>query len=195
MYVQWHRSARRHASKADKAQESDLVTTDLESTSLTQHTLNRYASAGGDSASLYGYIRQSNGVNLCDPSCLPRVIRPHDARDLIDEANSLSNLDEEDGVLVHIDFSELLRVKYILLSTPSNGQERPKTCKVWVNRPNGIDLSQTEDVEPDQEFELLEGERGAVPYATRLSRFSNVSSLTLHLVMPNFFYSFKIGTY
>lgn len=144
--------------------------------------MNRYAGSSSDpSQSLYGYIRTSHGVNLADPDCLPRVIRPHDARDVVDEESSLSNLDTDDGVLVQVDFSELVRVKQILLSTPPSGEERPTACRVWVNRADGITLDQVEDLDPDQEFELLP-ERGAVEYATRLSRFSNVSSLTLHLV-------------
>lgn len=36
---------------------------------------------------------------------------------------SISNLDEDDGLLVNIRFTELVRVKEILLS--SHGEERP----------------------------------------------------------------------
>lgn len=162
-------------------QEGDLVSTDLDNQSLTQHTLNRYAGASDPSQSLYGYIRTSHGVNLADPESLPRVLRPHDQRDLIEDESSISNLDTDEGVLVQVDFSELVRVKTILLSTPPSGEERPAACKVWVNRADGVTLDQVDDLKPDQEFELLP-ERGAVEYATRLSRFSNVSSLVLYLV-------------
>ena len=76
----------------------------------------------------------------------------------------------------------MCRVKSVLISAPPSGDERVARCRIWVNRPDGIDLSEVDDVTPDQDFELLEQERGAVEYPVRVSRFANVSTLSLHFV-------------
>lgn len=81
-----------------------------------------------------------------------------------------------------IRFSEMCRVKSVLVAAPPSGDERVSRCRIWVNRPDGIDLADADDVQPDQDFQLLEQERGAVEYPVRAARFANVSSLTLNFV-------------
>ena len=75
-----------------------------------------------------------------------------------------------------------MRIKQILISIPASGSERPSRCKVWVNRNDGIDLNEVETVKPEMEFELLEGEMGAIEYPVKIVKFSSVSSVTLAFV-------------
>jgi hypothetical protein len=54
-----------------------------------------------------------------------------------------------------------------------------------VNRVNGIDFSEAEDVKAEQEWELLEsegGQKGAVEYPVRMAKFANVSEVDLFFV-------------
>lgn len=163
--------------------EGDLTSADLDDQSTSAHTLSR-VSAGGESKNLYPYIdlARCHGVNLHSPDALQAVLRPHNERDETEEEKSLVNLDEDDGVMLNVIFSEMCRVKSVLVSAPPSGDERVARCRIWVNRPHGIDLADADDVPPDQEFELLEQERGAVEYPVRVSRFANVSSLTVNFV-------------
>lgn len=45
-----------------------------------------------------------------------------------------------------------------------------------------MDEVEDNDPKPDQDFELLEGERDCVEYPVRVARFSSVSTVTLYLV-------------
>lgn len=54
-----------------------------------------------------------------------------------------------------------------------------------MNRVNGIDFSEAEDVKAEQEWELLEsegGQKGAVEYPVRMAKFGNVSEVDLFFV-------------
>lgn len=92
--------------------------------------------------------------------------------------------DEDSGLLFFVAFSELVRIKQIMI-TSATGDERVERCKVWVNRIDRPSLDEIEGddyAKADQAFELLEGERGCVEYPVRVARFSSVSSLIVHLV-------------
>ncbi|TNY23504.1 hypothetical protein DMC30DRAFT_331512, partial [Rhodotorula diobovata] len=62
----------------------------------------------------------------------------------------------------------------------------PRLCRAWVNRgPSGIDFDEasTATPPPAQDFELLESEgggRGAVEYPVRITKFANVSDVSLY---------------
>lgn len=94
----------------------------------------------------------------------------------------MRKLDTEDALLLTVQFSEIVRIKQILLSVPPSGSERPCRCKVWVNRHDGLNLTDVDTVPPEMEFELLEGELGAIEYPVKIVKFSSVSSVTLALV-------------
>ena len=102
------------------------------------------------------------------------VLRPHDTRQSLDVDTSLTTVDESSGFLVTVVFSELVRVKQILI-TSATGDERIESCKVWVNRIDPPNLEEVDDtsLKPDQEFHLLEGERECVEYPVRVARFSS----------------------
>lgn len=175
----------------------DLTSIDLSSTvssTLTSSTI-----------SLFPYIlhAQSTGLNLTDPSHLPRLLRPLDSKDVVlsnDEivgtasetqsggtwtAGCVDSQEGDDEIIIHVRFSELVRIKSILIGT-GGGQSpiSPRRVKVWTNRVDGIDFDMIEEgVKPEQEWELLEsdgeGGRGAVEYPVRIARFNNVMAVDL----------------
>jgi len=157
--------------------ESDLTTADLDM-STSSHLLARVSAGSATSQNLYPFIvhQLCHGINLEDPNSLVRILRPHNERDSRNE--SIINLDSNDSLIVNIRFNEMVRVKQIMISIPPAG-DRPHRCRVWVNRPNGVNLDEVGDITPEQDFELLEGELGAVDYPVRIARFSSVSNLTL----------------
>lgn len=167
-------------------QEGDLTSADLDTNAASQHAISRVSGGGASTVNLYTFIAHSrcHGLNLLDPESLPHILREHSARNErpSNDGAGVSNLDEDDGLLVHVVFSEIVRVKQILIAAPPTGDGRPGHCSCWVNRQDGVDLADVEDVKPEQEFELLEGEPGAVEYPVRIARFSSVSCLTLHFV-------------
>lgn len=111
------------------------------------------------------------------------VLRPHDERNEHDPDKSLTVVDDGSGMLITVAFSELVRIKQILI-TSATGEERIDRCKVWSNRVDPPDLEEAEenDPKPDQEFQLLASERDCVEYPVRVARFSSVSTVTVYLV-------------
>jgi hypothetical protein len=166
-------------------QESDLLSTDVDSSLVSTHTLSRVSAGTSHTANLYPYISHHlcHGSNVSPPDSLPSILRPHDTRDLRDDdtSSSLGNLEPDDGVLLTIQFSELVRVKAVLLNAGVE-EDRPRRVRIWVNRPDGIDWEEVEEVQPDAEWEPLVGARTAVEYPVRVTRFGNVSTLTIHFV-------------
>jgi hypothetical protein len=141
---------------------------------------------------LFPWIHQDHchGTNLAadgsaasTSSLTSLVLRPHDTRHATDAEHSVSSIDESSGFLITVTFSELVRVKQVLI-TSATGDERIERCKIWVNRidPPDLDEAEEDNPKPDQEFALLAGERDCVEYPVRVARFSNVSNLTVYLV-------------
>jgi hypothetical protein len=111
------------------------------------------------------------------------VLRPHDERNDHDLDKSLTVVDDGSGLLITVAFSELVRIKQILI-TSATGEERIDHCKVWSNQIDPPDLEEAEenDPKPDQDFQLLPGERECVEYPVRVARFASVSTVTVYLV-------------
>ncbi|KAM0752032.1 DUF1000-domain-containing protein [Meredithblackwellia eburnea MCA 4105] len=157
------------------------------------------------SVSLYPFIlhAQSTGLNLEDPTFLPRVLRPLDSKDVVKTNDELSDDDisagsssgnwvggciesqeDDDEIIIHVRFSALVRIKSILIGT-GGGQHpsSPRQIKMWANRPTLVSFSDVDSVREDQSFELLEatdGSRGAVEYPVRVARFANVTCVDLY---------------
>ncbi|GAA6056130.1 hypothetical protein JCM3770_006009 [Rhodotorula araucariae] len=145
-----------------------------------------------------------NVANAHDANHLHRVLRPLDSRDTVldnDEivgtaqegqggvwtAGCIDTQDGDDELIINVRFSELVRVKSILIGTGGGRlPTSPRLCRAWVNRgPSGITFDEASSAAPlpAQEFELLESEgggRGAVEYPVRIARFANVSDLSLY---------------
>jgi len=140
--------------------------------------LGRISAGTTASQNLYPYIihQLCHGLNLEDAEALVKILRPHNERD--ERTESVSNLETDDGIMINVQFNELVRVKQIMISVPPSG-DRPQRCRIWVNRPNGVDLDEVDEMPPEQDFELLEGESGAIDYPVKIAKFSNVSTLSL----------------
>ncbi|GAA5836162.1 hypothetical protein JCM3766R1_001981 [Sporobolomyces carnicolor] len=178
----------------------DLTSVDVDANA---GTLQIASASTSSSVSLYPYILQSGShtLNAEDPSHLQRVLRPLDSKDTVktnDEIEGTEQGDQRDGnwsagcldsqagdeeLLVHVRFSELVRIKSILIGTGGGRlPTSPRLARVWVNRSNGISFDETSTVPGAQEWELLEnenGSRGSVEYPVRISKFANVSELDL----------------
>lgn len=154
-------------------------------------TQTRATGGSATSVNLYPWIHhvhcnvtngESGGVRT-SAALSSLVLRPHDERNEHDADKSLTVVDEGSGLLVTVAFSELVRIKQILI-TSATGEERIDHCKVWSNQIDPPDLEEAEDNDPkpDQEFQLLAGERDCVEYPVRVARFASVSTVTLYLV-------------
>lgn len=154
-------------------------------------TQTRLGGGSATSVNLYPWIHHvhcsiTNGESSSarsSTSLSSLVLRPHDERHEHDLDKSLTVVDESSGLLVTVAFSELVRIKQILI-TSATGEERIDRCKVWSNQIDPPDLEEAEenDPKPDQEFQLLPGERDCVEYPVRVARFASVSTVTLYLV-------------
>lgn len=104
----------------------------------------------------------------------------------LSRARRPSRADDAVPTAAQIRFSELVRIKSILIGTGGGrASSAPRLAKCWVNRVDGIDFGQTEEVKAEQEWELLEsegGEKGAVEYPVRMAKFGNVSEVDLFFV-------------
>ncbi|CAH7675254.1 PITH domain-containing protein [Phakopsora pachyrhizi] len=168
--------------------ENDLTGADFDELdpNVSSDVLGR-ARGATTSGSLYSYIDQTRSYSLNTdppPLGLPKIVRPHHTRNLVSVDESLFSLDGTDPeVIVHIAFSELVRVRSILINT-GRGEEAPRSSRVWTNRHGGIGFSDTSILKPDQEWELSESDE-AVEYSTRVSRFQSITSLTFHFQAPS----------
>jgi hypothetical protein len=62
---------------------------------------------------------------------------------------------------------------------------RPKTIKIFTNRPHNLGFDEAEDIPPTQEIEIGEDDwnaNGTVSISLRFVRFQNISSLVLFVV-------------
>ncbi|GAA6060065.1 hypothetical protein JCM10212_003026 [Sporobolomyces blumeae] len=179
----------------------DLTSVDLDAQS--SHQLSLSAATTSTSISLYPFILQSGSypLNAHDTTTLQRILRPLDSKDTVksnDEiegtpegdrtdgnwtAGCLDSQEGDDELIVHVRFSELVRIKSIIIGTGGGRlPTSPRLARTWVNRSAGISFDEASSVQPSQEFELLEvdgGQRGSVEYPVRISKFANVSELDL----------------
>ncbi|GAA5857255.1 hypothetical protein JCM5353_005733, partial [Sporobolomyces roseus] len=149
------------------------------------------------------FILQSGSyvLNAHDTQHLQRILRPLDSKDTVKTneeiqgttegeareggwvAGCLDSQDGDDELIIHIRFSELVRIKSILIGTGGGRlPTSPRLSRVWVNRSSGISFEETSSVPSAQEWELLEnssGSRGSTEYPVRISKFANVSELDL----------------
>lgn len=175
--------------------EGDLEHTGVDSSSATGTATPSSLGSGGGSTSvnLYPWIHHahcsvtnaetSSSVSSATASISSLVLRPHDERNEHDLDKSLTVVDDGSGLLITVAFGELVRIKQILI-TSATGEERIERCKVWSNRIDPPDLEEAEENEPkpDQDFQLLPGERDCVEYPVRVARFASVSTVTVYLV-------------
>lgn len=62
---------------------------------------------------------------------------------------------------------------------------RPKTIKLFTNRPHNLGFDEADDIQPTQEIEIQESDwnaNGTANISLRFVRFQNISSLVLFVV-------------
>lgn len=182
-----------------RIQEGDLTPADTDgASSVPTATQTRAGGGSATSVNLYPWIHHAHCSVTNGESSAPRsstslsslVLRPHDERNEHDIEKSLTVVDEGSGLLITVAFSELVRIKQILI-TSATGEERIDRCKVWSNQIDPPDLEEAEDNDPkpDQEFQLLPGERDCVEYPVRVARFASVSTVTVYLVSTSLLFA------
>eukprot|EP00611_Tribonema_gayanum_P028816 TRINITY_DN7523_c0_g1_i1.p2 TRINITY_DN7523_c0_g1~~TRINITY_DN7523_c0_g1_i1.p2 ORF type:complete len:222 (-),score=40.48 TRINITY_DN7523_c0_g1_i1:201-866(-) len=128
--------------------------------------------------SLYGLI-DTTRVRCLNESTVGQVLqslKPWDKRR--EPEPFLESNDGDPELLIHVPFTEVVKIKAISLLGGRDGAA-PSKMKVWVNR-DDIDFTCAEDVPGVQSMELVADSGGVeVDYPTKLHKFQNVSSVTL----------------
>ncbi|KAG6877458.1 hypothetical protein C0992_009932 [Termitomyces sp. T32_za158] len=133
--------------------------------------------AGTDIANLYGVIDRDKvyGLNLAVPEDARTVIKPWDERD---DTRRFAESGVDDQVVLHIPFTQIVRVKSVLLKL-GRGEVAPRRLRIYANRPTIVDFADAETIRPQLDLSLLEGEPGVIEYPLRVAAFTSVTSLSL----------------
>ena len=94
-------------------------------------------------------------------------------RDLVVQSN-----DNDPELLIFIPFVCPVKVLSLCIIGSGNGTT-PNQVRIFKNQ-NSLDFNNVENMEPVQSFELLENPYGEIEYFTRVTKFSNTTSLYLH---------------
>ncbi|PCH35338.1 DUF1000-domain-containing protein [Wolfiporia cocos MD-104 SS10] len=123
---------------------------------------------GVDSANLYPFIQKSNvhGLNLTVPEDAQAVIKPWIERN-DNSKYAESGVDDQN-----------VRVKSMLLKL-GRGEQMPRHLRIYANNTNIVDFSEAEELKPELNISLLEGETGVTEYPLRSAAFANIYSLSL----------------
>jgi len=132
---------------------------------------------GTDLANLYGSIDKMNvhGLNLTVPEDAQAVIKPWDERN---DTSVYAESGVDDQIIIHVPFTENVRVRSILLKL-GRGESTPRRLRIYANHTNIVDFAEAEDITPQLNISLLEGETGVTEYPLRNAAFTNIHSLSL----------------
>ncbi|KAI0754402.1 galactose-binding domain-like protein [Daedaleopsis nitida] len=140
--------------------------------------------SGIDLGNLYGSIDKSkvHGLNLTVPEDAQALIKPWDERD---DTSRFAESGVDDQIIIHVPFTQNVRLRSVLLKL-GRGELTPRRLRIFANRTNIVDFSEAEDITPQLNISLMEGETGVTEYPLRTASFANVHSLSL-------FFSDSIG--
>jgi len=132
---------------------------------------------GTDLANLYGCIDKTNvhGLNLTVPEDAQAIIKPWDERN---DTSKYAESGVDDQIIIHVPFTQNVRVRSVLLKL-GRGEVTPRHLRIYANRTTIVDFAEAEDVTPELNISLLEGEVGVTEYPLRSAAFANVHSLSL----------------
>ena len=68
------------------------------------------------------------------------------------------------------------------LTRQGRGEFAPRRLRMYANHSTIVDFAEAEDITPQLNISLLEGETGVTEYPLRTAAFANVSSLSLYFV-------------
>lgn len=126
---------------------------------------------------LYGCIDKMNvhGLNLTVPEDAQAVIKPWDERN---DTTKSAESGVDDQIIIHVPFTQNVRVRSILLKL-GRGEVAPRHLRIYANHTTIVDFAEAEEVTPNLNISLLEGEIGVTEYPLRSAAFANVHSLSL----------------
>ncbi|EKM56013.1 uncharacterized protein PHACADRAFT_94454 [Phanerochaete carnosa HHB-10118-sp] len=150
-------------SGANNAPDADTLATSLEGTDLQN---------------LYTSIDKTNvhGLNLTVPEDAQAVIKPWDERNDT-SVSAQSNVDDQ--IIIHVPFTQNVRVRSVLLKL-GRGEETPRHLRLYANHNTIVDFAEAEEITPQLDITLQEGEVGVTEYPLRAATFANVFSLSLY---------------
>ncbi|KAI0631213.1 DUF1000-domain-containing protein [Trametes polyzona] len=133
--------------------------------------------AGLDLTNLYGSIDKHNvhGLNLTVPEDAQNIIKPWDERE---DTSKFAESGVDDQIIIHVPFTQNVRLRSVLLKL-GRGEMTPRRLRIYANRTNIVDFSEAEDITPQLNISLLEGETAVHEYPLRAASFANVHSLSL----------------
>ncbi|KAF9474433.1 DUF1000-domain-containing protein [Pholiota conissans] len=128
-------------------------------------------------SNLFGVIDRDNvyGLNLTVPEDAKEVIKPWDLRE---DNTKYIDSSVDDQLIVHIPFTENVRIKSILLKL-GRGETTPRHLRIYANHSTIVDFGEAETTKPQLNISILEGETGVVEYPMRVASFTSVHSLSL----------------
>ncbi|KAI1202166.1 thioredoxin [Nemania serpens] len=126
--------------------------------------------------------------NKSKPSSLGKDPSTSDEKDWVES-------DTDEQLLLYIPFNSATKIHTLqLTSLPPTGDDddddeetpmRPKTVKLFTNRPHNLGFEEADDIDPTQTIEIGEADwnsNGTANLPLRFVRFQNVSSLVIFVV-------------
>ena len=104
----------------------------------------------------------------------------------------------DDQLVIHVPFTQNVRLRSILLKLGEfmfnfvtlalryialgRGDSEPRQLRIYANHVHIVDFAEAEDIAPQFDISLLEGQSGVTEYPLRAAVFANIHSLSLHFV-------------
>ncbi|KAI0125839.1 PITH domain-containing protein [Xylariales sp. AK1849] len=120
----------------------------------------------------------------------PAALEKHES-----EAKDWVESDTDEQLLLFMPFNSAVKLHTLqITSVPPKAEEdddedeipmRPKTIKLFTNRPHNLGFDEADDIQPTQEIELSESDwnaNGTASIGLRFVRFQNITSLVLFVV-------------
>ncbi|KAK9729627.1 hypothetical protein K7432_000145 [Basidiobolus ranarum] len=116
-------------------------------------------------------------LNESEPGASRRVFKPWHER--LDTTKFVES-DCDEQLIIYVPFTGSVKLKSISIRG-GPGAKSPAKMKVIINRED-VDFDNADSMTPTQEWELVQAEahKDVVEYATRITKFTNVRSVTLY---------------
>ncbi|KIP10298.1 hypothetical protein PHLGIDRAFT_65976, partial [Phlebiopsis gigantea 11061_1 CR5-6] len=85
----------------------------------------------------------------------------------------------DDQMIIHVPFTQNVRVRSLLLKV-GRGDLTPRHLRLYANHNTVVDFTEAEDITPQLNITLQEGEVGVTEYPLRAATFANIHSLSLY---------------
>eukprot|EP00128_Syssomonas_multiformis_P001368 Colp12_sorted_trinity150504_noHs@3663 len=136
----------------------------------------------GSEYSLYKYIdmERVRCLNESVHGAAKTVFKPWESR--LDHSKFVES-DADEQLIIYVPFTGSVTLKSIVIIADP-GDTHPTKLKVYTNRED-VDFDNCEQLTPVQDWDLQYDRDGSLEYATRISKFQNVHSLTLYFPENN----------